>query len=219
MSTAAQYASIPKIGIANISTANANRDGTGTIGTVITATATTTSGTRIDKIVIEATSTTTAGLVRLYLTEGFVGNTVTSMTFVSTTATVTTAVAHGRTTGDIVTMQGAVPYNYNGQFVITVTGASTFTYTMTAAPTVNAQVMGAYTYTLATPTTRLFREITVDAIVPSGTVKAFTNVASSSSLADAGYLPLILPTGWSLRASTVNAEAFTVTAHNAGDLS
>jgi len=54
----------PKIGVVNISTANANRDGTGDIGTVITGGA---NGTRISRITIKAAVTTTAGTVRLYI--------------------------------------------------------------------------------------------------------------------------------------------------------
>ncbi len=53
--------------MAQISTANTNRDGTGTIGTVLTAGA---SGTRIFRIYIKATGTTTAGMVRLYIHDG-----------------------------------------------------------------------------------------------------------------------------------------------------
>lgn len=51
-----------------ISTANTNRDGTGTIGTVFTANATNGSG--VDHIDICATGTTTAGVVRLYVHNG-----------------------------------------------------------------------------------------------------------------------------------------------------
>lgn len=54
-------------GVVAISTANTNRDGTGTMGTVLTAGA---DGTRIEKVVIEATGTTTAGMVRLFLHNG-----------------------------------------------------------------------------------------------------------------------------------------------------
>jgi hypothetical protein len=50
-----------------IATANTNRDGTGTIGTVMTAGA---SGSRIDYVLIKATVTTTAGCVRLYVYDG-----------------------------------------------------------------------------------------------------------------------------------------------------
>lgn len=53
--------------MAAISTANTNRDGTGTIGTVWTAG---TKGSRILAIVIQATVTTTAGMVRLFIHDG-----------------------------------------------------------------------------------------------------------------------------------------------------
>lgn len=67
MATAAQYASTVRTAIAQISTANTNRNGTGTIGTVITGAAT---GTRVDDITITATGTTTAGVVRLFVNDG-----------------------------------------------------------------------------------------------------------------------------------------------------
>jgi hypothetical protein len=54
----------PRIQSARISTANANRDGTGTLGSVIAGA---TDGTRVDRIVICATVTTTAGMVRLFI--------------------------------------------------------------------------------------------------------------------------------------------------------
>ena len=57
----------PKIGMARISTANTNRDGTGTLGDVITGG---TFGTRVVRIHIRATVTTTAGMVRLFISDG-----------------------------------------------------------------------------------------------------------------------------------------------------
>ena len=62
---------------------------------------------------------------------------------------------------------------------------------------------------------RLFREVPVTAATPSGTVQAFA--AALSSAQDFGYLPLVLPNGYSLRASTHNSESFAVTAVG-GDL-
>lgn len=52
---------------ARISTANTNRDGTGTLGDVVTGG---TNGTRVDRIVITANVTTTAGMVRLFIYDG-----------------------------------------------------------------------------------------------------------------------------------------------------
>lgn len=64
MATEPAFASTPRCEIAQISTANTNRDGTGTIGTIATGAAT---GTKIEEVDIKATVTTTAGMVRLYL--------------------------------------------------------------------------------------------------------------------------------------------------------
>lgn len=70
--------------------------------------------------------------------------TISSISRSGTTATVTTASAHGLVTGNFVTVTGATPAGYNGNYRITVTGASTFTYTMAADPGGNATVVGAY---------------------------------------------------------------------------
>jgi hypothetical protein len=67
MATQPAFATVPRIGSAQVSAANTNRDGTGTIVTVITGVA---AGTRIAEVVVEATVTTTAGMVRLYLFDG-----------------------------------------------------------------------------------------------------------------------------------------------------
>lgn len=67
MSTAANYAATPRAAAAQISTANTNRDGTGTIVTVLTAGS---NGSRVDDITVIATGTTTAGMVRLFVNDG-----------------------------------------------------------------------------------------------------------------------------------------------------
>ena len=126
MSISAQYASTPNAASVLVSTANTNRDGTGTLATVFTAGA---SGSRIDDIVVVAIGTTTAGMVRLYL--------------------------------------------HNG--------TSAF----------------------------LIAEIPVTAITPSATVAAFTAVLRNQAI--------VIPTGWTLRASTHNAESFHVTVTRGGD--
>jgi hypothetical protein len=126
MATTAQYASTVRTAQAQVSTANTNRNGTGTIVTVFTAGS---NGSRIDDIYITATGTTTAGVVRLFLNDG------------------------------------------------------TNTY--------------------------LFEEILVTAITPSTTVQVFQFVQLN--------LGLILANGWSLRASTNNAETFNIQVTRAGD--
>jgi hypothetical protein len=68
MASSPVFAVAPEIGMAQVSTANTNRDGTtGTYVTLVTAAA---SGTRVAEIVTQATVTTTAGMVRLFLTDG-----------------------------------------------------------------------------------------------------------------------------------------------------
>jgi hypothetical protein len=127
MATQAQYASVPKVGVGQISTANTNRDGTGTIGTVFTAGA---NGSRIDMIDLQATATTTAGMIRLFVHDG-----------------------------------------------------------------TNAILIG---------------ELPVTAVTPSGTLPAWTAQLNTNTMTQ--LLPITIPTGWSLRASTNNAEAFNVIA-------
>jgi hypothetical protein len=67
MATTAQYAATARTAVAQVTTANTNRNGTGTIVTVFTGGS---SGSRIDDISIVATGTTTAGVVRLFLNDG-----------------------------------------------------------------------------------------------------------------------------------------------------
>lgn len=127
MATSPQFAATPLVGVAQVSVANTNRDGTGTLGTVVSAGA---SGSRIEEIVVEATGTTTAGMVRLFVNDG--------------------------------------------------------------------------------TNTRLWREVAVTAVTPSGTVAAFTSSVRNDTRVD---LPLLLlPSGWSLRASTHNGETFNIIA-------
>lgn len=67
MATAPAFAVTPRIASVNVATANTNRDGTGTVATLITGAAT---GTRIAEIVCQAKVTTTAGMVRIFLYDG-----------------------------------------------------------------------------------------------------------------------------------------------------
>ena len=126
MATQAQYAAVPKVGAVVISTANTNRNGTGTIDTVFTAGA---NGSRIDSIDVQATATVTAGMIRLFI--------------------------------------------HNG--------TSAF----------------------------LFAEVPVSASTPSGTVPAYSAQFTPNTTA---VLPIVIPTGYSLRASTNNAESFNIIA-------
>ena len=67
MSTTPQFASVVRTAVGQVTTANTNRDGTGTIATIFTAGS---SGSRIEMVEIQATVTTTAGMVRLFIHDG-----------------------------------------------------------------------------------------------------------------------------------------------------
>jgi hypothetical protein len=86
---------------------------------------------------------TTTNVYESYV--GIAGQTISTITFVTTTATLTTSSVHGLSSGNVVTISGASPSNYNGTYSITVTGTSTFTYVMATAPTTNATTVGTYT--------------------------------------------------------------------------
>lgn len=58
----------PILASAQVSAANANRDGTGTIVTVVTSSVA--EGVKITAIVIKAIVTTTAGMIRLFINDG-----------------------------------------------------------------------------------------------------------------------------------------------------
>lgn len=211
MSTQAQYATKARIGKVRISVANTNRDGTGTLGVLATASPVKGASSRIDRISIQATATTTAGMLRFFLVKGRPGETITSIAFSTTTATVTTNQPHGRVTGDKITMLNALPDQYNVvDTAITVISPTTFSYTMASAPTINAQAsdLGGYAWTPSTIDASFFREVSVTAATPSASVQTFSGGMSSTNPVDQSYLPLIMEAGYSLRVSTHNAESF-----------
>ena len=127
MATQAQYAATPKCGVGQVSVANTNRDGTGTVATIFSAGA---NGSRIDAIDLKAVSTTTAGMIRLFIHDG-----------------------------------------------------------------ANA---------------RLLTEVPVTDITPSSTLPSWEAQLNTNTMTQ--VLPLVLPTGYSLRAATNNAETFNVIA-------
>jgi len=71
---------------------------------------------------------------------------ITTISWASSVATVTTTAPHGFTIADtlLVTIVGAVPSGYNGTFTATITGASTFTYPLVVNPGSTSSV-GTYT--------------------------------------------------------------------------
>lgn len=137
MATIPNFAASPVSALAQLTVANTNRDGTGTLVTVLTgpaASGSNTGGARVEEIVFTATATTTAGMIRLFINDG--------------------------------------------------------------------------------TNTRLWREVPVTAITPSGTTATWTSTMRNDTRPD---LPLLtLPVGYSLRASTHNAETFNVIVTNGG---
>jgi hypothetical protein len=96
-------------------------------------------------------STPSDGIIRFNTTtnqyEGnktVAGGSILSITRVTTTATLTTNVPHGLSTGDYITVTGASPTNYNGNYNITVTGSTTFTYVMASTPVSDAITVGTF---------------------------------------------------------------------------
>ena len=79
MATSAQYTKNARQTSVAISTANTNRDGTGTMTILWTAPAfvdaTNPGGSRIERILVQATGTTTAGMVRLFVSNDATANT------------------------------------------------------------------------------------------------------------------------------------------------
>ncbi len=76
MSAVPSYVATPRVGLGQVSVANANRDGTGAIENVLTAGAL---GSRIDAIDMKAVGTTTAGMVRLFIHDGVNNRLLTEM--------------------------------------------------------------------------------------------------------------------------------------------
>ena len=67
MATSAQYAATPRIGSANLTTADTSLTAPTTVGTILTAGS---SGTRIDYIDIQGVATTTASIINLFIFDG-----------------------------------------------------------------------------------------------------------------------------------------------------
>ncbi|QGZ42713.1 hypothetical protein IP92_05754 [Pseudoduganella flava] len=103
-----------------------------------------------------AGSTLTLSAVYRLDDSGVSPQTVSTINAGGTTATLTTASAHGLATGNYVTVSGATPAAYNGTFAITVLSPTSFSYTTLTAPGGSATVVGSYTiqYTDWTITTR-----------------------------------------------------------------
>lgn len=67
MATAPVFATVPHVEMSQVTTANTNRDGTGTVVTCFTSGA---SGSRVERIRIKAVGNSTAQMLRFYLYDG-----------------------------------------------------------------------------------------------------------------------------------------------------
>lgn len=133
-------------------------------------------------------SSPTNGMIRYNTTIGryesasvVSGVSISTITHVSTTATLTTSVDHGLSTGDYVTISGASSSEYNGSYSITKINATQFSYVMATAPASNATVVGSYTATLWHPLPAQ-DSLTGAVFLPVGTV------AQRPAIVNTGYI-------------------------------
>lgn len=153
--------------------------------------------------------------------------TINSITFVGTTATMTTAIAHGRTTGDTIVVSGASPAAYNGTFAVTVLSATTMSYTMLSTPSTNATTVGTYNAGATLTITANYRinssgvaPVTISTITNAGTLATLTT-ATAHGLVSGNWVTVAgaTPAAYNIQAqvTVVNATTFTyVMATNPG---
>jgi hypothetical protein len=111
MAATINFANVPRTSAVVISTANTALDGSGTVGTVITAGA---SGTRIDRIRVQATTATTAGRVRLFLYDGSNSFALEEIAIAAATPSATVSGALGEVTfGDVRPLQLPAGWSIN----------------------------------------------------------------------------------------------------------
>ncbi len=204
-----QYASTPLVAAGTTTTADTSfsQPTETTVGVIATALAL---GAQLEEIESICLGTSVAGILRLWACEGTVGVPIANIVNAATTATVTTTIPHGRTTGDRITMQGVFPIDYNVKNVaITVTSTTAFTYTMATTPASNlaganaatvtaaTQIPWQYSSTPAAPVYHLLKELPIAAVTASTTVQAFTAVLNQFTAGD--FMPVNLSAGWSLR--------------------
>ena len=140
MATSAQYTKNARQTSVAISTANTNRDGTGTMTILWTAPAfvdaTNPGGSRIERILVQATGTTTAGMVRLFVSNDATANTAAN-TFLYeevpvTAATPSTTVQAYATALQAVTYQTLFPIMIGPGCTLRVSTANAESFVVTA---------------------------------------------------------------------------------------
>jgi hypothetical protein len=102
----------------------------------------------------ERTTTPVDGMLRFNTTVGqyegnisVAGQTISTLVNTgspATTAVVTTNSPHGLSTGDYITVSGAVPTVYNGSYNITYISTTSFSYVMASSPGGSASTIGTY---------------------------------------------------------------------------
>ena len=192
-----QYAATPLIQSGTTTAADASYTAptNATVGVVAVAPS---AGARIDNIDFTTLGTSVAGLVRLWTCEGTPGPVISSITSVTTTATVNTATNHNLITGDLISVQGAFPVEYNVRAVaVTVVSATSFTYTIVSTGGVAALAVGEFSSTHTAPVYHLLAEFPVVAVTGSSTQRAFNLGLDTQSNSD--FMPIVLPGGHSLR--------------------
>ncbi|HLX79849.1 MAG TPA: hypothetical protein VKS43_04625 [Burkholderiales bacterium] len=103
---------------------------------------------------------------------------VSSLSASGTTATAVTSAAHGFSVGNVVTIAGAVPNLFNGNYtIVTVPNATSFTYTLSSAPDTTHAYVTLPGYTLVPAT---------DLVTVSGATPTAYNVASTAISAVVG---------------------------------
>jgi len=112
----------------------------------------------------------TAGSV---ITTATGAQTISSITYSGLIATLTTATAHGLSTGKYVSITGTTPAAYSGVYKITVISTTAFTYKLTTPVSGNATVVGAYTIQVTTPVNTLINYTEI------GTYKLFAAAGST----------------------------------------
>lgn len=131
------------------------------VGTTATVTTNAAHGLETGNYITEsgATPATYNGSFRITVVPPIAAVSIASITRVGTTATLTTTAPHNLPVGpgNLVTISGATPAQYNGTYQVTVTGANTFTYIMVSDPGASASPVGSYvvemnkfTYVMAT---------------------------------------------------------------------
>lgn len=86
------------------------------------------------------------GTTRYEITPTDEGEPIASITRSGSTATLTTSLSHGLSSGQVVVISGATPDNFNGTYTITVSSPTVFTYTVAASGATTASPVGSYRF-------------------------------------------------------------------------